>query len=446
MNTRIDRKKLLIGTYILDKYARTEEHVKQLKEAGIDLVVCLRDADRGILDLLDKYGIGCVLCGVVPGWWGGDGANAGTMCQVNTLDRFVDAAVKFVDHPAVWMIDIGDEPSAKDFDHIGKIVAKMEELFPRQLPYLNLYPNYASVAENSDSQALNQLGTVNYAEHIREYIEKVPLPYISYDYYVYAMGVSGLAKMYENFDVVARACRETGRDFWYIPQCNGRHETDFTSVNQMRFQAYCALCYGAAAVNWACWTAGWWCNFVLDSEGNKTEQYDKIRDVNRELRQLDTRYMNYRVVSTHLVDFRDVPTVRNDRELKVVDELNCGFVRGLKASGIGVGGSESISENIGNGALVVGEMVGRDDLEKHALLILNATDFLDAQNGIDPKANSVKVSFETKGREVKVTGFTPEGETLPEELGFAEIGEDNVARNVSFRLDNCRAAFVEIKL
>ena len=435
MNTRIDRKRLLIGTYILDKYARTEEHVKQLKEAGIDLVVCLRDADKNILDLLDKYGIGCVLCGVVPGWWGGDGENAGTMCEVNTLDRFVDGAANFVDHPAVWMIDIGDEPSARDFDHIARIVSKMEELFPRQLSYLNLYPNYASVAENSASQALNQLGTVNYAEHILEYVEKVPLPYISYDFYVYAMGIGGLAKMYENFDVVAKACRETGRDFWYIPQCNGRNETDFTSANQMRFQAYCALCYGAAAINWACWTAGWWCNFILDSRGSKTEQYDKLRDVNAELRQLDARYMNYRVVSTHLVDFRDIPTVKNDSELKVVDELNCGFARNLTAA-----------KADGRGALVVGEMVGRDDPEKHALLILNATDFLDTENEKDPKANSVVVSFATQGRDVKVTGFTADGEMPPEELVISKTGEDNVDKKVSFQLDNCRAALVEIRL
>lgn len=425
MNKRIDRRKLLIGTYILDKYARTEKHVKEMKECGIDLVVCLREPTAELLDLLQKYGMGCVLSGVVPGWWGGDGENAGTMSEKNPLEKYKEAARKFVDHPAVWMIDIGDEPSAKDFDHIAAIVAKTQQLFPNQLPYLNLYPNYASVAENSDSQALNQLGTVNYAEHIREYVKKVPLPYISYDYYVYAMGPAGLGKMYENFDVVARACRETGRDFWYIPQCNGRHETDFTSANQMRFQAYCALCYGAAAINWACWTAGWWCNFILDGEGNKTEQYGKLREVNAELRQFDRKYMNYRVVSTHLVGFVGIDSVKDNHDLTVVAELDCGFVRGLCGR----------LEGVGEAGLVVGEMVGRNDPERHALLVLNATDFLDESRTASEKAATVYFRSPCSG--VNISVFSADGALPPSDFFSDGSG------GFSFRLDNCRAAIIE---
>ena len=41
MNTRMDRKRLNIGTYHLKPYARTEQHVKDLADCGIDFVICM---------------------------------------------------------------------------------------------------------------------------------------------------------------------------------------------------------------------------------------------------------------------------------------------------------------------------------------------------------------------------------------------------------------------
>ena len=79
---------------------------------------------------------------------------------------------------------MGDEPSALDFPYYGKVTALTERLFPHQFAYLNLYPNYASVAENSASQTVNQLGTATYEEHIRRYCENVGLDYLCYDFYM----------------------------------------------------------------------------------------------------------------------------------------------------------------------------------------------------------------------------------------------------------------------
>ena len=38
MNKRMDRTKLNIGTYILQPYARSEAHIKDLADAGVDFV------------------------------------------------------------------------------------------------------------------------------------------------------------------------------------------------------------------------------------------------------------------------------------------------------------------------------------------------------------------------------------------------------------------------
>lgn len=418
MNTRIDRKKLLIGAYNLADYARTEAHVRDIKACGIDMIICLQRPSKELLDLLQKYDIGCCAGGIVPGWWGGDGERAGKLGEINPTQKYIEAAAKFIDHPAVRMIDIGDEPSALDFDRYGEVVELMRGLFPNQIPYLNLYPNYASVAENTDSQTLNQLGTVNYTQHIREYVEKVGLPYISYDFYVYPMGSAGLGMMYDNFNIVADACRRTGRDFWFIPQCNGRNEGDFTSVNQMRFQAYCALAYGAVAINWACWTKGWWCNNILDDGGNKTVQYEKLQKVNAELHAFSEEYMKYRNVNTHLIGFSAVPVVKDHPALTVKESVDLGFVREVRTED--------------GGALVAGEMVDKDDPSKHALLILNATDYLDKA----PAPKTVK--FRSLTDNVRIAGGN-----LPEGLSIVPCRDGKSGFECSFVLDNCKAAMVE---
>ncbi len=72
MNKRLDKTKLNIGTYILQPYARSEAHIKDLVDSGIDFVIGM-DYDVPTLNLFKKYGIGAVVSGVVPGWWGGDG-------------------------------------------------------------------------------------------------------------------------------------------------------------------------------------------------------------------------------------------------------------------------------------------------------------------------------------------------------------------------------------
>ena len=72
---RMDRSRLNIGAYILQPYARSEAHIKDIADCGIDFIVCMQD-DRAALDLFEKYGVGAILTWVVPGWWGGDGSKA----------------------------------------------------------------------------------------------------------------------------------------------------------------------------------------------------------------------------------------------------------------------------------------------------------------------------------------------------------------------------------
>ena len=100
MNKRMNRERLNIGVYHLRPYARSEQHVKDLRECGVDFVICM-DYDKPTLDLFEQYNVGAIVSGIVPGWWGGDGNNAGQMAANNPIEKYEAAAAKFADHPAI---------------------------------------------------------------------------------------------------------------------------------------------------------------------------------------------------------------------------------------------------------------------------------------------------------------------------------------------------------
>ena len=413
MNRHMDRSRLNIGAYILQPYARTERHIREIKECGVDFIVCMGD-DRDALDLFAQYGVGAVVSGVAPGWWGGDGDNAGLMAQRNPLERYAEAAEGFTDHPAIWGIDIGDEPSALDFPHYGKVAALTEKRFPNQFAYLNLYPNYASVAQNTAEQTVNQLGTATYEEHVRRYCEYVGLDYLCYDFYMYSLSADrhsygGVHRAYENLRVVADACRATGRAMWIVLQVNSNRPEEWISTDQLRFQAYSAMAFGAQVVTWACYTGGWWHNQVLNGQGEKTEQYAKLRTVNAELHALGPAYMQYRNTSAHFIGFSGAHALTGVGA-DAATELNTGKFFGLRAA---------------DGApLLAGQMTARDGSGKQAIFICNASD------PWGDRPADATVEFSTDGSDVRI--LTAQGEIAPDM-------KDGTFR---FRLPSCGGALL----
>lgn len=390
MNKRMDRSRLNIGAYILQPYARTEAHIKDVADCGIDFIVCMGN-DKPALDLFHKYNVGAIVTGVLPGWWGGDGNNAGKLAEINPMEKYVAAAASFADHPAVWGIDVGDEPSALDFPYYGRVIDYVNKAFPNQFAYLNLYPNYASVSQNNAEETVNQLGTPTYEEHIRRYCECIPSDYLCYDFYLYSINVT---KHYENLRAVADACRDTGRSMWIVLQVNSNKPAEWMSENNLRFQAYTSMAFGAENIIWACYTAGWWHNQVLDAEGNKTPQYDKLKAVNSELRTMADEYMKYRRVATHFVGFEGHPHMAAVKQA-AIPSLSTGVFFDVKAEG--------------DQPLVVGEMVSRNADGSVALMICAADDPYET----DPK--EYRITFKAYDRRLRA--WSGKGYKVIEDLG-----------------------------
>ena len=352
---RLNREKLNIGTYCLQPYARTEDHIRELAACGIDFVVGL-DLDERTLDLFTRYDIGAIVSGIVPGWFGGMGENAGQLEKNNPLEKYDNIAENFCDHPAIWGVDVGDEPSALDFPHYGKIIDCVNRSFPNQFAYLNLYPSYGMLATNTPEDIKRQLGTETYDQYIEQYCSCVNTDYICCDFYPYSSDITGF---YNNFLVIAKACKEYNRHFWIVLQVNSHREDALVSLNQLRFQAYAAMAFGAEVITWACYTAGWWYHQVLDGHGNKTEQYDKLQCVNREIHLLAEQYMRYKNVATYFVGNFDPLGLHTVPLETFRSEVFCDL------------------KDKDNLPLLIGQMCSREAGEGQALLICPADDPMD---------------------------------------------------------------------
>lgn len=383
---RFDRNRLNIGIYGFDPSVWDDRHVDDLKACGVDFVVELPYTNKTescakVLDLFQSRGMGAFVSRVVKGWSGAYTHATGRMRDYRPLGEYERAAAKFVDHPAVWGICFCDEPSAMDMKTCGEDYAALERLFPGKVIMFNLYPNYANAAKPDGDQVKSELGVSNYQEYLDSFCANVRSDYLCYDFYPYR-AENHIGKFWANFELVATACERTSRDLWIVLQVNSRFKDKWISENQLRYQAYAAMAYGARTVMWACYTQWWWHNAVI-VDGEKTRQYDRLRKINHEIKSIAPRYMAYRRKSTSFVGFAGTPWLE-DVAVESVDEFNGAGVTGLKADD--------------NGPLVVGNLVSRRDDGVRALFILAADDPYDVGN----KAR--KVSFSVGGSRIRISG------------------------------------------
>lgn len=309
---RFDRSKIQIGTYCL--YNTSEERIKWLNEAGIDFVAGA-PYNHDVLDLFSKYEIGAFIS-YLPGWYGGDGSNAGGFASAVPSGAYDSYAANFVDHPAIWAVDVGDEPNAAEFPHYGIMIEEAKALFPNQLVYLNIYPLEANE---------NQQGCTTYEEYIQIYVDNIDTDYLSFDFYdIRELQVDNdrnntselfMLRHVENLRIVAETCREKGIDMYTVMQAGAYSykDLDYITVKQLNSQLYTALAFGSQLINWACWESGWFDpnTNMIDSAGNRTPAYYNVQQVNSNIKALSPVYMRYYNTDTAFVGNPDAIVAPN---------------------------------------------------------------------------------------------------------------------------------------
>ena len=194
----------------------------------------------------------------------------------------LDAVVaSYSRHPALTGYMLTDEPCAKQFSELSAVTHGLLKRDPERLPFVNLLPNYADK---------RQMGTDDYEEYVRRYIETVKPKLVSWDHYA-LMRNGERPSYFENLEIVSRLCREARLPFVQtilsVPHGGYRNPSEA----DLRWQVYTSLCYGAKGILYfTYWTdtvsKGGYHNAIIDENKHRSEKYAFIRKLNRKMKML----------------------------------------------------------------------------------------------------------------------------------------------------------------
>ena len=280
---RLNRNKILMGVPISneDGNGLSEKDFTYIRDAGFDFVICWPGGEfrEKALDECLKNGIAVISRD--PSLPEGEGSGP--------LDFS-----GYKKHPAQVGDSGWDEPHASKFETINAYEQAYRKALPGQFLFNNLFP---------DGTMKGLLGADSYKEYVDRWADTVQSDYISLDHYpFYQTGLInrfGFKLALNTYDCIGDACRRTGRDFWIYTQTQGNwfsHIYLLVRYEQVRWQVYTALCYGARSIIQVAYTPVWGkaAYAMTDRSGRLTEQYLYAKRINAAVQKLSPVLTPYR--------------------------------------------------------------------------------------------------------------------------------------------------------
>lgn len=231
---------------------------------------------------------------------------------------------QFMDHPALAGYFLRDEPGRKDFPALGEWAKRIHSVDNEHFCYLNLFPNIATK---------EQLGTETYREHVKLFIEEVPLEFLSFDHYPIIVDGSGERiirdEWYENLEIFSEETHKVGKRFWAFALAVAHGPYPIPTIEELRLQVFSNLAYGAQGIQYFTY----WTPSVNEGHNfhhapidfdtkRRTEVYDYITQMNREIKDLSKVFMNSKVESVfHTGDSIPIGTRRLEKLPDVISKF-----------------------------------------------------------------------------------------------------------------------------
>lgn len=263
----------------------TLERYKDMADAGFTFILAGNGVmdmpiNKKVLEYTEELGLGVILIDrrirrpgaleEVPQW----------------LQYYMDLVVnEYKDYSNLVGFILVDEPNASEFYILGEMNRYLLEKMPNWIPYINLFPNYASQA---------QLGTETYEEHVDSFLRTVRPKVLSFDFYPFIK--TGwlnrdeiMEGFFSNLEVISRKSVEYDIPFWtFIQTCHSRARRD-PLPEEVRWQVYQNLAYGAKGIQYFLYWSLPSDNSeglqggIVDQNGNKTHHFDTVKQINAEL-------------------------------------------------------------------------------------------------------------------------------------------------------------------
>ena len=257
----------VVAWYSVDGAHNTRVQYKQMAKAGFNLSLSsFLTKDEIIQGLQEARGTGVKL--IVD-------------CQEsrNANQAFIS---EIKDNPALGMYYLCDEPKKDYFNVLRTKVSRIHSTDGVHEGYINLLPVYA----NRD-----QLNAESYDDYLDTYLKTVKTSFLSYDHYPFVRE-DFREDFYTNLELVSKKCQENGKQFWgFVRSC---YSDNFYLIDEgrLRLQVFANIAYGAQGIQY--FTYGvpkGSVSAIVDTSYNKTELYNIVRKINREIQVVGKYYL-----------------------------------------------------------------------------------------------------------------------------------------------------------
>jgi len=282
-HNRIPHHEFLLGAYGLP--ASNDTVMQALVDCHFDFVW-----NGGAYEHLKKYGLGAI----TPSW-----AMDISYNEFMSEEEFRGIVADITrDHEVVWGVDHMDEPkgeSITNYWNTAKVMA--DTLFPNSDVFMNFNPYYG-YADSMEAflpdldtyfELFAPLSDIATFDH---YIYMTETPHRYFDY-------TAIASLLDNLSVFSRYCRRYNQDMIVIAQHSDPWDVAAPkyelTTDQIKFQAYTSMAYGAKGVTWYCTVA--WPGFITDEDGTRNEMFDKLEETNGDVKALEPVFMRYSAAS-----------------------------------------------------------------------------------------------------------------------------------------------------
>ena len=219
------------------------------------------------------------------------------------FEKNLDAIIAdYAGHPATGGYFITDEPNSSAFPKLAAINQYLMKKDPKPLPFINLFPNYASE---------EQLGNKTYEDHVKQFVKIVKPRILSYDHYIMMATdpnkPENLASYFTNMEIVRREGLKARIPSCFIllvvPHWSYRNPIDA----DLKWQVNTALAYGYKAILYfTYWTPGDpFSHAIIDDKGERTEHFNQVKRINGEMRALAPTLM--KLTSTGVYHTGEIP-------------------------------------------------------------------------------------------------------------------------------------------
>jgi hypothetical protein len=208
-------------------------------------------------------------------------------------EEMVAAVVRdYAAHPALFGYYLTDEPGLSHFDALAQLTRAFETADPQHAAFINLFPNYASP---------DQLGTVDYAQHVRAYLQTVKPPFLSYDHYA-LMEWGDRPGYFANLETIRAEALAATVPFWNIILATPHFDYRDPSPADLRWQVNTTLAYGGKGLAYFTYWTPDVENFrdgIIGLDGRPAQKYDVVARLNRELRGVGRHMLGLTSTAVH---------------------------------------------------------------------------------------------------------------------------------------------------